>query len=251
MFAFARHALLGVALLGAGCKRSSPAPAPQQAASAKTPDPDPGRFAAQVASFGERWKGADATLPDCAPLLERESERESCAATRRAATALRAALTRGAEASELIGLSGAAALSAQRASQLLRKSGVARLFREQKNQLAPSASGAAHPPQPVAPTAKPSSVKSLPSALSRNQSNPDLDAITAYARIATLGLRQLAAYLEFAPRELRESALAEVERLAHEEPHWAALRAVIDEAFLVEPDPTLKQRLKRLREQLG
>jgi hypothetical protein len=83
------------------------------------------------------------------------------------------------------------------------------------------------------------------------QNNPDLEAITAYARLAALALRQLATYVELAPPELRATAVTEVERLAREEPHWAALRAVIDEAYLVEAEPAFKQRLARLREQLG
>jgi hypothetical protein len=85
----------------------------------------------------------------------------------------------------------------------------------------------------------------------RSQSSKDLDAIGAYSRVATLGLRHLAVYLELGALEQRRSALGELERLAREEPHWAALRALVNEALLVEADAELKRELSRLREQLG
>ena len=85
----------------------------------------------------------------------------------------------------------------------------------------------------------------------RSQSSKDLDAIGAYSRIATLGLRHLAVYLELGPVEQRRSAFSELQRLAREEPHWAALRALVNEALLVEVNAELKRELSRLREQLG
>ena len=72
-----------------------------------------------------------------------------------------------------------------------------------------------------------------------------------YSRVVSVALAELRAYLEFSEAARRGQALGEVERLAHEQPHWAALRALIDEAYLVEAEPALKGRLAALRQQLG
>jgi hypothetical protein len=228
------------------CKRKNPTPA-RPTASAQTPREDPAGFQARAAGLAERWKGADALLPDCAPLLEQEADRATCTAARAAVATLTAALTRGAQPGELLPLVATAALSAQRAAQRLRSSGVARLFEERPARPIPSASSAS-----VAPKRPAANLSSgAASALVRSQGSRDLHAIGAYARIATLGLRDLATYLEFGPLALRRQSFAELERLTREEPHWAALRALVNEALLVESDPSLKRELVRLREQLG
>lgn len=242
-------AALALCLAGggsAGCKREQP-PAPVASASAKQPEPDPRRFAAAAAGWGERWKDAH-LLPDCAPLLEGEGERALCAQARRAVTALQAALARGASHEELAALASTAALAAQRAAQALRKSGVGRLFQERA---VSAASGSASPPAIAPRVHAHAHAHALASAPVRTQSSRDLEAIATYARVAALGLRHLAVYLEFGPPPLRSRALEELERVAREEPHWAALRALVDEALLVENGPELKQRLARLRERLG
>jgi hypothetical protein len=246
--ALAKGAVLWLAIASPACKRESPAP-PRPQASAPTPSADPKRFATARAGLGERWKGAASSLPDCAPLLAKEAERASCAAARAAVTALEAALSRGAPDSELLPLSATTALAGQRAAQRLRESGVARLFQERPTR--PAASVSAEPSPAVSARAPQPSLSALPSALVRSQGSKDLDAIGAYSRIATLGLRHLAVYLELGPLELRRSALGELGRLAREEPHWAGLRALVNEALLVEPDAGLKRELQRLREQLG
>lgn len=234
------------------CKRKAPPP-PRPVASTQLPNDDPHRFAAATAGLAEHWRGTDRLLPDCTPLLAKEAERASCVATLAAVTALSAALARGAPPSELMPLAGTAALAAQRAAQRLRKSGVARLFEER--QKGPSASASASPSASagaiVQKPARPGHPPAHPSVPVRSQGSRDLDAITAYARVATLGLRHLAIYLEFGPLALRQSALAEIERLAREEPHWAALRALVSEALLVESDAGLKRDLTRVRDQLG
>ena len=94
----------------------------------------------------------------------------------------------------------------------------------------------------------PSALKAAPA---REQSDPYLDAIQAQARVVSVALAELRAYLEFGDRALRAAALAQVERLAREEPHWAALRGLVNEAWLVEADAELKTSLAGLRERLG
>jgi hypothetical protein len=248
--ALAASGALCFSLATGACKREAPSP-PRPSASSPQPSADPRRFEAALAGLPDRWKGAESSLPDCAPLLAKEAARARCTLTHAAVTALQTALARNAPSSELAPLAANAALSAQRAAQALRESGVARLFQERAVGPRPSASAA--PPPAVtghAGHAHPS-VSALPSALVRAQGSKDLDAINAYARVATLGLRQLAIYLEFGPLELRQGALRELERLAREEPHWAGLRALVNEALLVEADAELKRELTRLREQLG
>lgn len=240
-------ATLCAALSLAACKRESPPPV-RPAPSVQAPPEDPRSFAARVAGLAERWVHADGHLPDCTPLLEKEADRATCLSARTDVSALTSAISRGAPPGEQLPLAATAALSAQRAAQRLRESGVARLFEDRPPAPLPSASSAA---RAAAPQRKLSLPGAAASARVRSQGSRDLDAISAYARISTLALRDLATYLEFGPLPLRRQALAELQRLAREEPHWAGLRALVNEALLVESDASLKRDLARLREQLG
>lgn len=243
-------AIAGLAFL-AGCDRGrserprgSAAPS-ALSSGARDPNPNPKRFDAALAQAGERWRHID--LPDCSPLLADPRELEHCTGTRQAVDAVRAGLARGAAPEEVALLASNAALSAQRASQALRAAGMRRLLEQRAAASKPSAAPAPSAP----PAAAKAPLRAGASAPVRTQENRDLDAITAYARVATLGLRELGTVLELGPLSSRQRAFGELTRLAREEPQWAGLRALVAEAFLVEAEPEQKQQLRRLKEQLG
>lgn len=212
-----------------------------------------------LATVESRWQNLG-PLPDCSAQLAKADERERCVTAQKAVAARKAAAA--ASDSARLDLASQAALSSQRASEALRASGVNRLLEARPKSSASAASGpkpsasAASASKPTvraaraqgAPTSSAFSDKALPT---REQSDPYLDAIQAYARVATVALAELRAYLEFGDATLRAAALSRVESLAREEPHWAALAALVNEAHLVESDLALKQRLGALRTRLG
>lgn len=201
------------------------------------------RLTQALASVQARWQTLG-TLPDCSAELKQAAERERCALAQKAYAARRAS-TESASDVERMQLAADAALQSQRASSSLREAGVTRLLESR-----PATSASAQPAASVKPKAipTPSALKAAPA---REQSDPYLDAIQAQARVVSVALAELRAYLEFGDRALRAAALAQVERLAREEPHWAALRGLVNEAWLVEADAELKTSLAGLRERLG
>jgi hypothetical protein len=211
------------------------------------------RLAAALRDWPARWKDVPA-LADCTPLLEVETERESCRAAQRAVDELEAALERHATSAELLASISSAALKAQRAAQNLRRSGMTRLVELRRAEAAAASASASAPPKPSAAPPHGAKVPASASAHSlapRQQQSPDLDAITSYARVAGLGLRHLGDYLELAPIELRRRAFENLSALSAEEPHWAGLHVLVREARLVEGDPELKRKLASLTERLG
>lgn len=259
---------LVLAGLSAACEHrgdSAPAPSASVAASTHAARPDPNadgrRLARAESSWRERWRSAD--VPDCAALLSETAERERCVAAVAAKERLRAALEQGTPTPQLLPLIAETALSAQRATQVLRASGVAELFAAEPDRVhaaasarVPSPSGSAAARSAAAPVASGKPARSaVPAAsaapLVRRQQSAALDAITAYARVATLALRELGMYLELGPLPLRNTAFLELARLCDQEPHWAGLHALVDEATLVEPDPELKKKLVALQKALG
>jgi hypothetical protein len=209
------------------------------------------RLAAALRDWPARWKDVPA-LADCTPLLEVESERESCRAAQRAVDELKGALERHAPSTDLLASISSAALKAQRAAQNLRRSGMTRLVELRRAEAA--AASASAPPKPSAAAPQGAKVPASASAHSlppRQQQSPDLDAITSYARVAGLGLRHLGDYLELAPLELRRRAFQNLSALSADEPHWAGLHVLVREARLVEGDPELKRKLASLTERLG
>lgn len=261
-----RAALLALLVLVAcACERSErkndgAAPGSASAAPAvATADPyaDGQRLAAARTQVAARFRNVE--LPDCTPLLAEEKDRELCQASRRDLTTLLMALEREASPMQVTPLVGSAALSAQRASQALRAAGMRRLLDERARAPEASASASASanananapPPQPAEREHDHAHGPGASRTPVRSQENRDLDAIGAYARVATLGLRELGTILEFGPLTLRQHAFIELERLAREEPQWAGLRVLVQEAQLVEPDPEQKQRLSKLRQRLG
>ena len=237
------------------CQRAPSATRAQPSASARVADPKAyprERLVQALATVAARWQGLG-VLPSCDAELAKADERERCVAAQKALAARKEAATAAStNDSTRLDLSAQAALSSQRASEALRASGVNRLL-EARPKPSASAAPAAKPPTSAArakvlPSNSAFSSKSVPT---REQSDPYLDSIQAYARVATVALAELRAYLEFADASLRAAALSRVESLAGEQPHWAALAALVNEAYLVESDPVLKQRLSALRSRLG
>ncbi len=235
--------------------------APEQARGApRDPNANGERLRKAAGDWPARWAAVEA-LPDCAPLLSGAQERAACKNAEQALTAIQAASARNAPDAELTDLAAAAALAAQRATQHLRRAGMAELVELRRAQSDPNAPSSARPhpsatssarPHPSATSgARPHPSPAASEAAPRQQQSPTLDAITSYARVATLGLRHLGMYLELGPVAVRRRAYDALAKLCRDEPHWAGLRVLVREAELVEADPDLKRRLGALRAQLG
>ncbi|HET9930415.1 MAG TPA: hypothetical protein VFQ35_07005 [Polyangiaceae bacterium] len=258
--------LLFIASVPLACERAAPSSKrAQPSASAHVVDPKAyprERLVQALAAVQARWQSLGA-LPDCVALLAKADERERCAAAQKQLAARQAAaLAPNTTDATRLELATQVALSSQRASESLRASGVNRLLETRPK---PSASGSASPPAASAARAKTVAVASAAraktiaaasavatkAAPTREQSDPYLDAIQAFARVTTVALAEVRAYLEFGDNALRSVALTRVETLVSEQPHWAALASLVNEAHLVESEPALKQRLGALRARLG
>lgn len=247
--------LLFIASVPLACERAAPSSKrAQPSASAHVVDPKAyprERLVQALAAVQARWQSLGA-LPDCVALLAKADERERCAAAQKQLAARQAAaLAPNTTDATRLELATQVALSSQRASESLRASGVNRLLETRPK---PSASGSASPPAASAARAKTiaaASAVATKAAPTREQSDPYLDAIQAFARVTTVALAEVRAYLEFGDNALRSVALTRVETLVSEQPHWAALASLVNEAHLVESEPALKQRLGALRARLG
>ncbi len=260
-----RKAALLAALFGAhplACKHEAPpAPRHEPRAAPQASQAFAQRLRTATEGAAARWAQAD-DLPDCKPFLKQAEPLKACGETRIKIRAFQGAIPSGASPETLMHLAADVALSAQRTAQALRETGVTELLQGRLEHTpsasasAPSAraSASALPPPIVSAPSKP---RAAPSSLAhhdapvREQKAPVLDAILAYARIATLGLSEVRPYLEFGTPEQRRTALSELARLSHQQPVWAGLRALAHEATLVETDPALKGELSRLAKQLG
>ncbi|MFZ5895346.1 MAG: hypothetical protein ACOY0T_30100 [Myxococcota bacterium] len=233
------------------CNRGERSAAPASTSSS-VPNPNAyprARLTNALAAASASWQSLGA-LPACDEQLTSDTKRALCRDARRAASSRVQALSMQASHAERMRLAAEAALAAQRASEALRETGVARLLENRPP--SPATSTSAAPPMASA------RLRTLPSASAhhkhaapREQSDPYLDAIVAFSRVVTIALAELRGYLEFGEVPLRQAALEQVQRLAREQPQWAALRALVQEAELVEADPTLKPKLRALREKLG
>ena len=247
-------ALLALSSHGVGCRRP-PKPEPRPASSAAAdPLADGKRLTAERATLPERWKNAE-SLPDCTAQLTEPADRELCVRTRSAIVEVQQALANKATDATHCALAASAALQSQRASEALRQAGLARLFDERKAALAAgSAAPSGAPPQRRPHDHEHEHASPLASARhgreARVHDNPDVQAIQAYARVSTLGLRHLGMCLQYGALALRGAAASELERLGREQGNWAGLRALVLEAKLVEPDPAQKRRLQALLDSL-
>lgn len=204
-----------------------------------------------LAPWPARWK-QEKPPPDCRPLLG-TAEQAACATTASALLALQRSAER--SPTDLLHPATDLALAARLATEALRRAGFSELLAERDETTEPRPSSDASA-GPKVPYPSPSGSSDIPSALpghhhsSRKHDNPTLSAIVAYSRLSSLALRQLAIYLELGSPDVRRRAFARLNRLAGEEPRWGELRALVREAELLEPDPTLRSDLAKLGSQL-
>ncbi len=119
---------------------------------------------------------------------------------------------------------------------------------------APAASSPATSPSKLAPS-KLSPAKPLPSgslALQKEQhaleltDSPAGKFLPVVLRLERDALRNLGAYLEYAPLDERRAAFVSVKELRETHPQWALLDRLIREAALLESDPDQKRALNEL-----
>ncbi len=119
---------------------------------------------------------------------------------------------------------------------------------------APAVSGSA-PAPPFASATPSASLPKTPQALHvllrQHQAlklgdSPLAQLVESTARLEHDVLRNLSAYLEYAPLPVRQTAFESVKQLQAQHPHWPTLSHVLREAAVLETDGALKQKLTEL-----
>ncbi len=111
-----------------------------------------------------------------------------------------------------------------------------------------SASASASPRPRPSPSATPGHDHSEHEG-SERRDDPFKPILTAYDKLAVEALRYLAVFLELGPKQSREAALGEIERLWREESRPPEpLPQIVRQAYLLESDPGLQGRLKKLEQ---
>ncbi len=255
-----RIALLALGLALGSCRRREHAPtlAPSAAASATDDFTEKARaahFTAEQKRASDRWQSKP-NLDDCSAVLHQDGDAALC---RTAADALAAIehLDPSLPTERILPVLAEGALSLARLSERVRYQSLVELGEKHVTGSAsatPAASGS--PPAPAKPTpSKPTPPKPLSSsalAPQREQLELKLDESPAgkflpvVLRLERDTLRNLAAYLEYAPLEARRAALGTVKQLRDTHPQWPLLDHLIREAALLESDPEQKRALREL-----
>jgi hypothetical protein len=240
-----------------GCKHDHPAPNPgtrPAPADSVSETIRQTRLDAELKHARERW----AELPDlgnCALLLKENADLELC----RAANAALAALEHSdpaASAETKMPVLGGASLALVRLLDRARflvfdQMGKQRLERD--GGAVEASHGGAGPVTGQAPVAHgPSGTHALLSehATLKMTDTPMIHLVENTARLERDALRNLGAYLEYAPLSLRRAAFDRMKQLQAEHPRWPTLNHQLREAAVLETDPDLKQNLNDLVSQM-
>jgi hypothetical protein len=117
---------------------------------------------------------------------------------------------------------------------------------------APAASGSVRPVAAAVPSASlPKTPQALHELLRQRQvlklgNSPLAQLVESTARLEHDVLRNLSAYLEYAPLPARQAAFESVKQLQAQHPRWPTLSHVLREAAVLETDSALKQKLTAL-----
>jgi hypothetical protein len=247
-------AALGVGLVLGACRRGEHAPAPAAsgsalaAARAFTDEARAAHFEGEKQRASEHWN-AKPELKDCAAILHGEGDAELCRAASSALSAIEQ-LDPATPAASLLPVLADGSLALARVSERARYQSLVDIGQKHINGDA-GAPPAASVRAPARPTpAKPAQFGPLAPhdhqrALELGDS-PSAQFLPVALRLERDALRNLGAYLEYAPLDLRRSAFETVKRLNDTHPQWPLLDHLIREAALLESDPDLKQALLQL-----
>jgi len=234
----------------ASCRREEHAPAPSASVSAAgskfSARAREQHFQEELARATTRWK-AKPSLGDCSAALKEKPDLELC----QAAESALAGVTSAADATPEASLSqlAPAALALARLSERLRYLSLqqlAELHVERDAAPAPSASAAtagsvarAHGHQHGSPAEQ---------RAMELREGPIQRQLEVVMRLERDVLRNLGAYLEYAPLPTRQAAFATAKALRVQHPRWPALAHLLNEAAVLETDANLKRDLQQLSE---
>ncbi len=246
--------VLGLAL--ASCGRRDKGTTPSQAASAKAATVSAGNhfavealgqhFASEKKRADEIWR-AKPGLPECTTVLHETGDAELCSSAASALTVIEE-LPADAPTERILPALADGSLALARLSQRARYQSLVEIGQRHVE-------GDAGPPPAASASAAALRAIHLPhSPFGVHQEHPALELgegpasqlVTAVLHLERDSLRNLGAYLEYAPLPARRAAFATVKQLRETRPQWQPLDHLIHEAMLLESDPDLKQDLSTL-----
>jgi hypothetical protein len=222
-------------------------------------------FVTEQKRASDRWQSKP-NLDDCTVALHQDGDAALCHAAADALAAIER-LDSSLPTERILPVLADGALSLARLSERARYQSLAELGQKRVTGSAsatPAASGSARAPAKPAPAkpapAKPAPAKPAPprplssSALVPQQEQHALELTESPAgkflpvvlRLERDALRNLGAYLEYAPLDARRAALVSVKQLRDTHPQWPLLDHLIREAALLETDPDQKRALREL-----
>jgi hypothetical protein len=252
-------AVLGLGLGLGSCRHrdASQTLAPSASASASADFAEKARaahFAAELKRASERWQSKP-NLDDCTVVLHQDGDAALCHAAAAALTAIEQ-LDPSLPAERILPVLADGALSLARLSERARYQSLAEIGEKRVTgsaSAAPATSGStAAPSKPAAPKPAPASPSSSSGLVPQEQhalelgDSPVGKFLPVALRLERDTLRNLGAYLEYAPLDVRRAALDTVKRLRDTHPQWALLDHLIREAALLESDPEQKRLLREL-----
>lgn len=253
-------AVLGLGLGLGSCRRRDPSQtlAPSASASASTDFAEKARaahFASELKRASERWQSKP-NLDDCTVVLHQDGDAALCHAAADALAAIEH-LDPSSPTERILTVLADGALSLARLSERARYQSLAEIGEKRVTggaSAAPAMSGStAAPSKPSPPKSAPASASSS-SGLVPQQGQHALELgdspvakfLPVALRLERDALRNLGAYLEYAPLDVRRAAGGTVKRLRDTHPQWALLDHLMREAALLESDPDQKRLLKEL-----
>lgn len=246
--------VLGFVLASCRQHESTPTPTPSSSSAAAnraagnhfTLEARELHFAAEQKRAAEIW-AAKPGLPECTKQLHETGDAELCATAVSAIGAIEA-LPADAPSERILPALADGALALARLSQRARYQALTELSERRLT-------GDAGAPAPGPASAAPARHFRLPHNLfAAHQEHPAAELnegpasqlLTAVLHLERDTLRNLGAYLEYAPLPDRRAAFSRIKQLRETRPQWQQLDKLIREAALLESDPDLKQELNAL-----
>jgi hypothetical protein len=212
-------------------------------------------FASELKRAADRWQSKP-NLDDCTVVLHQDSDAALCHAAADALTAIEQ-LDPSLPTERILPVLADGALSLARLSERARYQSLAEIGEKRVTgsaSAAPATSGsAATPAKLAAPKPAPASASSSSGLVAQPEQHalelgdsPVGKFLPVVLRLERDALRNLGAYLEYAPLDVRRAALGTVKRLRDTHPQWALLDHLIREASLLESDADQKRLLNEL-----
>gem|GEM_PF-1049081 len=207
-------------------------------------------FVAEQKRASERWQSKP-NLDDCTVVLHQDGDAALCHTAAAALTAIEH-LDPSLPTERILPVLADGALSLARLSERARYQSLAELGEKHVTgsaSAAPATSGSASAlskPTPPRPLSSSTCVPQQEQHALELGESPVAKFLPVALRLERDALRNLGAYLEYAPLDARRAALGSVKQLRATHPQWALLDHLIREAALLESDPDQKRALREL-----